>query len=459
MKLRRKAPKTTNEAVSLALDAGVEQLLHCLRPGPLSQDGRSVFGQGWHDFYEEENRTAGAHATLEGFLLCKHKSIAKRIRFKDRKFNPNKSIFEGFLIPLFGRTEEDGWPLYKEDQRAEAEVTTTKIAKFAQCCYYDTNHERKLILAQNALDKLSNSQRENSIEVGHSIYPNTKVNSISSYASADNLRAKYLWAKTDKARIDLLKDAAEYISPANHSIRDNPWLLEDIPWLRDKLPILTAVYTTCVPALTKMRTEDETRSLFKLVFESIIKHDYFTMGDLVTETYSFRDHQSNKQRTDYVSFETTLSLISAVLSSVKHGIASPFYIHYIQPTLLAWRGGRVSGYCSDVLTPNSILPQKNRFSYLTSILRALILAEEVLNKNHLLLNQNLPMYVNPTRFSDRGIVPDGSKAFLATPFKDDTQFQNLESKLRVVCSRHKFDLCKSSDIEVVPLTEPGPGGF
>jgi len=442
----------TQEAIKLALEHGVEVFVTSIRNGPTSEDGKHIFGKGWHDFYRETTRTAGAHATLEGYLLCKVPGITRRLA--SFGLDPDREIFAQYLVPLFEKDEASGWPRDKEDQRSEAEVTTTKLAKFAQCCRFG-QQPQSLLLGARVLKVLGAAQREETLTIGHSINANDRsVNPASSFAAAEVLRARYVWAGTDNERLRLLRQAWDFLSPADDPLHKSPWRLESIPWLKNALPLVHAIYTTCVGCLSKLSPDDPLRRSFRLVLHCILLHDYFLMGDMVIETYSFRDRFEKKSRTDYVSFESTLYLLQTIMSGVSNRLCPSALLDHIQPTLVAWKSAERRGYCDDALNPDLILPQKNRFSYLAAILKTLATAEESFGHANTLLNRNIPMFVNPIRFLDRGIVPDGRTAFLAIPFVDEPWARTLDSRLRKQCALHGFDLYRTDDLKDPRLDIP-----
>ncbi|MDB6112874.1 MAG: hypothetical protein JWR69_4624 [Pedosphaera sp.] len=438
-------------SISDALDCGISLVLQSVKTGPMSEDGVSNFGQGWHDFYFED-RTAGAHATLEAYLFFQLPDIARRKLTHEIELE--EKVFSSYLVPLFNPTPGDGWPTKKEDQRAEAEVTTTKIAKFSQCCFY-SSHERKIEFAQKALGTLRSRVNGNTLALGHSVNSNDdKTDPVSIFAAAEVLRARYLWASDSQERLDLVREAMELLSPATNPVANNSWRLSSIPWLKTSLPLVHAVYTTCVATLVACDPAEECRQFFEQVLAHILRQDYFLMSDMVIETYSFKDRIESKQRTDYVSFESTLYVVQTVLSAVDHGLCSTALVGYVQPTLLAWRGGALSGYCHEISDRASINPQKNRFSYIISILRTLALAQGLFRRVPDSHNNNIAMYINPIRFPARGIVPDGRIAFLAMPFGAGDKYESVHLRLKEKCSALGFELYRTDDLKDTSLDIP-----
>lgn len=449
-------PMDPNGAISdyiqAALESGVSTLIRQLKVGPTSHDGSRTFGKGWHDFYLEGGRTAGAHASMEGYLLCKRPAIARRLT--GLGFNPDDSVFDGYLLPLFDRKDTRDWPTAKEDQRAEAEVTTTKLAKFAQCCAA-SRHPRSLEFANRTFTALSGAKILGTNLLSHTTNSHdSAVNPPSPFATAEALRAQCLWAKDFAERYELLCTIRQILSPLDDPLSKSPWLLESIPWLKDALPLVNVAFTTFCSTLAAAGRDDPLVVFFIELLECFLRHEYFLMGDFIIETYSFKDADQQKSRTDYVSYESTLYLIQAVLSAIGHELCSDILIELIQPNFIAWQGSIKRGYCIELTAPEEILPQKNRFSYVVAILHTLSIAEDALKATTRFNQTAIPMFVNPTRFPLRGIVPDGTCAFLAIPFTDDPSAKEIEVRLKSICSDHGFKLSRTDDLRDTRIDIP-----
>lgn len=443
----------TAEAIAKALDEGVQLLRECIRDGPTSTETKKPMGKGWHDFYREKDRTAGAHASLEGFLTCKLPAIQRRL--PPDALNVDVEVFENYLVPLFNPKSSDGWPPKKEDQRSEADVTTIKLAKFAQCCHETSSPLGKTVV-HFALQRLNENAEKSGIARGHSVNMGLiSFNPPSAYATAELLRARLLWEESEDQRDNLLRLAERFLSPKEAPLHKNMWKLDHIPWLRNALPILNVLFSMCGAMLNEVSETHSTRNALMQILGRFLKQSYFTMGDLIIETYSFKDRGPEaKQRTDYVSFETSLLLCQTILGGIKQGLVPVSWLNHLQPMMLSWIGARETGYCQDIFTPEEIEHQKNRFSYLCAILRTLADAEEVFANESNLHSPSLPMYVNPIRFIDRGIVPDGKTAFLAMPFSSDPVFSKIETELRKACLKESIDLRRTDDLKDPALDIP-----
>jgi len=386
---------------------------------------------GWHDFFNTSDGNAGAHATLEGYLFLAH------TKSQVAGLDPERDVFQHHLCRLFDENCTPKWD--RPEQQIEALCTTIKVAKFILCADAGPPRSPQVKALTQALVQCLWQHRlkhDAGPLWGHFLDANKLLanhldNTASWFASAVALEALAPRAGRDGIPADLLGQFCTRFLEEWNTHTEPGGTGRNMQWMRSALPVLRALAQ--LPAASFDDFRDRLPFSFEKLLRAYLTEQTFYQGNTVVETYRYLvagpkvRSSPRKQRTDYVSYEDTLVLLSAVANAVRNRHVKLNYIAYCKNWLCFHRSNRGenqrqetrTGYAIDLLQlcrsadqPNlDIPPGKRRFSYIMAILECLDAVLETKPKD-----KETPMFVRPRIFKEHPYVLDREKAFVAMPF-------------------------------------------
>lgn len=347
-------------------------------------------GYGWHELMTSDH--AGAHASCAALQLIAHP------RFPipdDEKARLVRECAIEFLGPLL---------VGHQSQTDEANHSTVKVANLLSTCAAIGRNPNlggtfaiMVELGRTLVAKIESAQRE--FEWGHWLDgADTERRSLATATAVDALHQFAAVDVTVRERLERpLQAFQRRVFEEFVDLTARPLTSADILILWQRLPLLRSI-----ARFERLASEDE--DSYRAIFNAYLSRDVFSWG--LTNTEDFQKFNSGRPSgTDYVSFNTTACLVSAIISAVEQRKLDLAFFDWCTPFLRDWALCIQAGN----------FPTPTRFSYIHQAIRCLQEAVD-LHSVRAALPKTTPMNINPTVFQDRSFAVKPNQVFYATPF-------------------------------------------
>ncbi len=390
-----------------ALESSALLLKEWQKPSPFG-------GYGWHELTTSDH--AGAHASCAALQLIAHPGFPIDDSVRQQVVD---DVAVKFLRPL---------TLGESSQADEARHSTVKVANLLSTCAAIgrnpslSNTFDSLIgfgrglatdLAREATDLgwghwLSSADGE-----PRCLATASAVEAVHHYGLVDGEVKDQFSERLDNLGQRLMEEFIKLTAP--------PITSADVLALWQHLPLLRTIALLDYP-----NRED---NAYREIFNAYISRDVFGWGLTSTEDFQKFNDRGEPKGTDYVSFNTTAGLVSAVTAAVRTRKLDLAFFDWTTPFLADW---------SECIK-KSDLPTPRRFSFVQQTLSCLQGALD-LHHTHSALPRTVPMNINPTVFQGRGFKTIPNQGFYATPFELQeftTRRDQFQSYITAACATYQ----------------------